>query len=132
MSNRSLAAIGVLALVLVGVPFLVLQHREFGASQSLREGGAVLRLAGEDWGYPSPFQFYPRGPGYVHMSLIFDTLTWKDECGIVGLLAQGWTVSDDRRQYDFTLRRNVRWHDGVRLTAADVVFSLCYLKKHDF
>ena len=27
-----------------------------------------------DWGFPSPYGHYPRGPGYVRMSMIFDTL----------------------------------------------------------
>ena len=31
-----------------------------------------------DWGYPTPYRHYPRGPGYVRMSWVFDTLVWKD------------------------------------------------------
>ncbi|MFP3929295.1 MAG: hypothetical protein ACLFUP_10345 [Desulfobacteraceae bacterium] len=27
-----------------------------------------------DWGYPNPYRHYPRGPGYVRMSWVFDTL----------------------------------------------------------
>jgi len=34
-----------------------------------------------DWGFPSPYGHYARGPGYIRMSLIFDTLVWKDENG---------------------------------------------------
>ncbi|HBF43316.1 MAG TPA: peptide-binding protein, partial [Desulfobacteraceae bacterium] len=26
-----------------------------------------------DWGYPNPYRHYPRGPGYVRMSWVFDT-----------------------------------------------------------
>ncbi|WP_408590125.1 ABC transporter substrate-binding protein [Novosphingobium sp.] len=36
-------------------------------------------------------------------------------------LATRWSVSPDGRTYDFTLRPNVRFHDGSRLTSADVV-----------
>jgi peptide/nickel transport system substrate-binding protein len=32
-----------------------------------------------DWGFPSPYAHYSRGPGYVRMSFIFDTLVWKDD-----------------------------------------------------
>ena len=39
-------------------------------------------------------------------------------------LAERWTWSRDRRRLDLTLRRDVRWHDGVPTTAADVVFTL--------
>lgn len=47
-----------------------------------------------------------------------------DPIPIVGDLAQTWEVSDDGKEYIFHLARNARWHDGERLTAADVVFSL--------
>ncbi len=44
---------------------------------------------GEDWDYPSPLGFSPRGPGYLRMSFLFDTLTWKDENGAIPIaLAQ--------------------------------------------
>lgn len=43
-----------------------------------------------DWGFPSPYAHYSRGPGYVRMSLIFDTLIWKDENGFVPALAEKW------------------------------------------
>ncbi|AWB25330.1 ABC transporter substrate-binding protein [Methylobacterium currus] len=44
------------------------------------------------------------------------------------LLATAWSVSQDGLRYRFTLRPNVRWHDGKPFTAADVRFSLLALK----
>lgn len=38
-------------------------------------------------------------------------------------LARAWTVSDDRLTYRFTLRDDVRFHDGTSLTSADVAAS---------
>ena len=38
-------------------------------------------------------------------------------------LAKSWDISDDRRTLTFHLRQNVRWHDGERFTAEDVVFT---------
>ncbi|MBN2497173.1 MAG: hypothetical protein JXR96_21450 [Deltaproteobacteria bacterium] len=130
--SRRLASIAILAVLLAGIPFAVVVWREYRAGADLSPGGRVLRFAGEDWGAPSPFRFYPRGPGYIHMSLVFDTLTWKDARGVVGLLAQSWHRSADEKQYTFTLRPGIRWHDGSRLTARDVAFSIDYLKKHHF
>lgn len=40
------------------------------------------------------------------------------------LLAEKWAISADGTAYTFTLRRDVRWHDGIALTAADVAFTL--------
>ncbi len=41
-----------------------------------------------------------------------------------GRLAQSWEHSPDYRTWTFHLRRDVRWHDGVPVTAHDVKFSL--------
>lgn len=45
------------------------------------------------------------------------------------LLATGWTISADGLTYTFTLRPNVRWHDGKPFTAEDVRFSLLTQQK---
>lgn len=56
---------------------------------------------------------------------VFEGLTRINEDGSVSaLLAKGWTVSDDRRVYDFALRGGVTFHDGTVFDAEDVVFSL--------
>ena len=41
----------------------------------------------------------------------------------VGDLAESWDLSPDGKVYTFTLRRNVKWHDGHPFTAKDVAFS---------
>jgi peptide/nickel transport system substrate-binding protein len=38
-------------------------------------------------------------------------------------LAESWTVSEDQRIYDFTLRAGLKFHNGDPFTADDVVFS---------
>lgn len=61
--------------------------------------------------------------------------------GLVGLdrqlnpvpeLAERWTIDEDGRTYRFSLRPNVRWHDGTAFTAADVKFTFeeALLKYH--
>jgi peptide/nickel transport system substrate-binding protein len=55
---------------------------------------------------------------------IFDTLVELDErLAPVPALADRWTISDDRRVYTFSLRRDVRFQNGRRLEAADVKYS---------
>ncbi len=39
-------------------------------------------------------------------------------------LAERWTISQDSKTLTFTLRTDVKWHDGQALTADDVVFTL--------
>lgn len=39
-------------------------------------------------------------------------------------LAEDWTISPDKKTYEFTLRPNVAFSDGEPITANDVVFSI--------
>ena len=56
---------------------------------------------------------------------VFEGLTRINEDGSVSpLLAESWTISEDGRTYDFTLRDGVRFHDGTAFDADDVVFTL--------
>ena len=89
-----------------------------------------IRLAGGDWGYPSPFAHYPRGPGGFKMALIFDSLLERDEKGLIPWLAESWQIEDNGHTYRFTLREGVKWQDGTPLTAEDVAFSIDYANRH--
>ncbi len=84
-----------------------------------------------DWGYPQPFTFYPRGPGYVITSFIYDTLLWKDSHGVIPWLASSWKEITPSH-WIVKLRRGVKWFDGREITSDDVVFSFNYLKKHEW
>ena len=126
-----------LPVLLVGVILLLLPActRTEDGAQPAGEQAAVskpaeLRLPGGDWGLPTPYSFYPRGPGYVHPSLVYDTLTWKDETGTIPWLAERWEVSPDGLTWVFHLRGDVRWQDGVPFTARDVRFTFEYLRRH--
>ncbi|PZR53479.1 ABC transporter substrate-binding protein [Xylanimonas oleitrophica] len=60
---------------------------------------------------------------------VYETLVKVDQDGeIVPLLAESWTVSDDRTVYDFTLRQGVTFSDGSDLTAEDVAASFDRVK----
>ncbi|VVB72209.1 Bacterial extracellular solute-binding proteins, family 5 Middle [uncultured archaeon] len=84
-----------------------------------------------DWGFPSPYGHYSRGPGYIRMSLIFDTLVWKDQNGYVPALAEKWKM-EGSDAYVFDLRKNVTWNDNEKFTANDVVFTFDYIKQHPY
>jgi len=85
-----------------------------------------------DWGYPSPYAHYSRGPGYTRMQFIFETLVWKNERSFVPQLAREWEYNADENAYTFTLQQNVKWHDGTDFTADDVVFTFNYIKEHPY
>ena len=98
-----------------------------GGQTTRPESVARLRLAGGDFGYPTPFA-YVRGPGMIQTGYLFDTLLWEDSTGKPGpWLAREWSQSPDGLEWRFTIRDNVKWHDGQPLTAEDVKFSFEYI-----
>lgn len=92
-----------------------------------------MRIAWPDVGPPTPFRISSAGPGgAVLLSLLYDTLVWKDENGIIPWLASAWDVSPDGRLVTFTLRKDVSWQDGQPLTARDVAFSFACYAQHPY
>ena len=62
---------------------------------------------------------HPVAPHYSTL-LKFDAPNYPQ---IVGDLAESWNVSPDRLTYTFKLRPNILFHDGSKLTSADVKAS---------
>lgn len=85
-----------------------------------------------DWGYPNPYRHYPRGPGYIRMSMVYDTLVWKNQDGYIPALAESWSWNQEKMAFTFKLNPAAKWHDGRPVTAADVVFTIEYFKKHPY
>src|ERR671917_161720 len=68
--------------------------------------------------------------GYPLMTLVYDTLLWRDAGGVPRpWLARSATRSDGGTRVTIRLRRGVRWHDGRPLTAADVAFTLGFMAR---
>lgn len=106
---------------------LMLAHA--GAAQSESQPTDTrLRMAipGDD-GSLTPYTFES---GYAFMSLVYDTLTWRDAAGKPQpWLARSITRDVTGRFVTVRLRQDVRWHDGRKLTADDVVFTYRYMSQ---
>lgn len=73
-----------------------------------------------------------KGEGAQGMDLVFATLMARagdEPDAVYGLAAKSVQISHDKRTYRFTLRPEARFHDGSKLTAHDVAFSLNVLKE---
>lgn len=46
-------------------------------------------------------------------------------------LASSWEVSADKKAYTFSLRPNLKWHDGEKLDANDVAFTISRIQNPD-
>jgi peptide/nickel transport system substrate-binding protein len=57
--------------------------------------------------------------------LTYSGLMRLDDAGdLVPDLAQSFTVSEDEKTYTFTLRDDIRFHDGNRISAGDIAFTI--------
>ena len=75
--------------------------------------------------------FILKGDGAQGIDLVFDTLmvrAFDEPDAIYGLVARSVAISPDGTVYRFRLRPEARFHDGSKLTAEDVAFSLNLLK----
>jgi microcin C transport system substrate-binding protein len=75
--------------------------------------------------------FVLRGDGAAGMGLTFESLMVRgldEPDALYGLVAAGVRRSQDGLTYRFRLRPEARFHDGSKLTAEDVAFSIGLLK----
>ena len=73
-----------------------------------------------------------KGEGAQGMDMTFSPLMARandEPDAMYGLVAKSVQISPDRLTYRFTLRPEARFHDGSKLTAPDVAFSLNTLKE---
>jgi microcin C transport system substrate-binding protein len=76
--------------------------------------------------------FVLQGDGAAGMTATFDALmsgSSDEPDALYGLVAKSVRVSSDKLTYHFILRPEARFHDGSKLTAKDVAFSLNILKE---
>ncbi|MDP1849068.1 MAG: ABC transporter substrate-binding protein [Solirubrobacteraceae bacterium] len=91
-------------------------------------GPDVLRLPFPQYdGGLTPYTFEL---GHPLLMLVYDSLMWRDAEGV----AQPWLArsvqrSRGGRRLTVRLRSDARWHDGRRVTAADVAFTFNLLRR---
>jgi len=111
--------------ILAGFAAMLATHATAAAELRPARGG-ILTFAVDaeppNYDCHANFSFVFIHPVIPHYSTLlkFDTANYPQ---VVGDLAEGWSVSADRLTYTFKLRQNVLFHDGSRLTSADVKTS---------
>lgn len=117
--KRAMASVVLVVLLLSLVP----AHVE--AAGSLRVGLHT------DESTLTPYSYVSGEPGYNLLLFVYDTLFSINEDNVpVPWLVKSYKWSDDGTVLTMDLHTNVKWHDGVALTANDVVFTYEYVKKY--
>ncbi|MFW5987925.1 MAG: ABC transporter substrate-binding protein [bacterium] len=136
MNNKKIFTICILIIIIFvsffsGLIILGVNNQEGIAAENDEEYKVdVIRLEGGDYGYPSPYAHYPRGPGGYKRNLIFDSLLERGEDGLIPWLAEDYEIRNDGKEYLFTIRDNIKWHDGESMTVEDIKFSFEYGLEH--
>jgi microcin C transport system substrate-binding protein len=101
--------------------------------------GGTFSQIGPTIAFNQSFQTFNTLNGYIlkgdaaqGVELLFDTLmtrAYDEPDALYGLVAQSVAVSEDGTLYRFRLRPQARFHDGSKLTAEDVAYSLTLLKE---
>ncbi len=83
-------------------------------------------------GYPDPHLWIePRSALSIRFAVFEGLVRYDAGLNIVPALAESWSVSDDAKDWLFTLRGDVRYHDGTAVTASDVVSSIRSASRED-
>lgn len=100
--------------------------------------GGTITFRPPSWAFnqnPQTFNsfnsFILKGDAPPRMEACFDTLMVRaldEPDAMYGLLAESVEITDDGNTYIFNLRPEARFHDGSKLTAEDVAFSIILLK----
>jgi peptide/nickel transport system substrate-binding protein len=87
-------------------------------------GGVLVMLADREPDQLNPLTF-SSNPAYQVVQLVFRPLARRDSTlsGYAPELARSWQLENDSTLI-LELRDDVAWHDGVRVTAEDVVFTI--------
>lgn len=88
-----------------------------------RGGTAVIGIFSDLDGFNEFTSTDANATEVMERMLYVPLLRWGKDLRIEGCLARSWESSEDGRVITMQLRDDIRWHDGVPTTAADVAFS---------
>ncbi len=125
------AVLALLGLVLIGALLSYATYTYTTQEVPARGGVYVEGVAGNPQ-YINPVLCQYNDVDRDLCALVFNGLLRFDERGdLQPDLAESWEVSPSSDVFTFTLRADARWHDGLRITADDVLFTIGLLQNPD-
>ncbi|MDR3112782.1 MAG: peptide-binding protein [Endomicrobium sp.] len=86
-------------------------------------GDAYIAASISDASYLNPLLASDSASGFPNAKIFNGLVKYDKDLNLIGDLAEKFEVSKDGLEIIFYLRKNVKWHDGVPFSAADVKFT---------
>lgn len=120
-------------IILLGlVGFGIFSFGGYSIAYSPQEGGHYTEAVVGEPQSVNPLFSKTRDVDADIASLVFSGLMkYNSNQELVTDLAESYEVSEDQKNYTFTLRDDAYWHDGQKVTADDVVFTVQLIKNPD-
>lgn len=126
--RRILTWLILVGLVLAGMSVQLFAHQNVVMTSTGKAGGSFVEGAVGSIDTLNPLFASTSAEASVSR-LIFSSLYTHDSTGALHTdIATGLTIDDSQKVYTVALRDNVMWHDGQKLTAQDVVFTINLIK----
>jgi peptide/nickel transport system substrate-binding protein len=122
-------------LVLIFISVAILAHAWYLNSTKIipAAGGTYTEAAIGSPHYINPVLAAANDTDRDVSSLIFSSLIKHDDGkNIVFDLAEKYSISQDKKSYDVSLRKNIKWQDNKPLTADDIVYTVNVIKNPDY
>ena len=118
-----------LTLIIVGVLLLSQKPTQISKAPEPVAGGIYTEALVGSFGRLNPLLDINNPADRDIDRLLFSSLIRFDPNGVQQPdLAESWGVSEDGKDYNFTLRDNAYWHDGTPVTSDDVLFTINLLR----
>jgi peptide/nickel transport system substrate-binding protein len=103
-----------------------------GANNGQGSNTALTIQQGPNGDFTQAFSPYSPSPDPGIQGMVYQPLLYFNQLNgsITPLLASSYQVSNDAKNFTFTIRRGVKWSDGQPFTASDVVFTLDMVKQY--
>ncbi|MCR5684118.1 MAG: ABC transporter substrate-binding protein [Lachnospiraceae bacterium] len=98
--------------------------KEGADSGKVYYGGNVTIGITQDLDSLDPHKAVAAGTKEVLYNIFEGLIKVSKDGEFVPAVAESYTISEDGKEYDFKLRKNVRFHNGKTVTAEDVIYSL--------
>lgn len=125
---RFLVSLAVVALLVLGVRVY------YWATKVVVQPGGEYReaLVGSPK-YLNPILAQTNDPDMDLSRLIFSgLLKYNNKLELVSDLARDYKISEDQKTYTFYLKDNVKWHDGEKFSADDILFTIASIQDPEY